>query len=185
MTVPAEPAPPDMPASLAARPRDERRNLPIPPVNIHPALGGSTFARVDFTTINTVSSTELAAARSCSLCAEPMGYWVAFLGRPRTAELMRFTDPPGHPGCMRSALTLCPHIAIARHRRARADRPGAGVIPAGSHGDKPTGWTLGITRQYRIVPAQGFTVYLPAPFRTTQTYLYGPDGHLSDRAAAG
>src|SRR6185369_13098212 len=25
-------------------------------------------------------------------------------------------------------------------------------------------------------PAEGFTVYLPARFRTTHTYLYGPDG---------
>ncbi|MEU8660632.1 hypothetical protein [Actinoplanes philippinensis] len=137
---------------------------------------------MDFTTINTVTSTELAAARRCSLCGDLMGYWVAFLGTPRTAELRRFTDPPGHPDCMRAALALCPHIAIARHRRARADRPGAGVIPAGSHGENPAGWTLATPREPRRVPAAGFTVYLPAPFRTVDTYLYGPDGRLSGPA---
>ncbi|GAA0490916.1 hypothetical protein Ade02nite_23320 [Paractinoplanes deccanensis] len=176
------PIPPGVPASLAARPYDTRRGLPIPPVNMHPGPDGGTGPRVDFTTINTVTSTELAAARRCSLCGDFMGYWVAFLGTPRTAELLRFTDPQGHPDCMRAALMLCPHIAIARHRRARADRPGAGVIPAGSHGDKPAGWTLGITRRYRMVPADGFIVYLPAPFHTVHTYLYSPDGRLSDRA---
>jgi hypothetical protein len=81
---------------------------------------------------------------------------------------------------MRAGLTLCPHIALAHHRRARADRPSAGIMPPGSHGDKPAGWTLGITRSYRttLLPDHGFAVYLPAPFRTMHTYLYGPDGQL-------
>ena len=50
---------------------------------------------VDFTTINTTVSTNLAADRRCSLCSGEMGYWVAFLGGPRAAELMHYTDPPG------------------------------------------------------------------------------------------
>jgi hypothetical protein len=35
---------------------------------------------VDFTTINTTISTDLATARRWSLCAGEIGYWVAFLG---------------------------------------------------------------------------------------------------------
>nr|WP_329007590.1 hypothetical protein [Micromonospora rifamycinica] len=169
--------PPDIPTVLAARPHDARRGLPIPPVNIHPDPGGGSH--VDFTT-NTTVSTRLAVQRSCSLCGEPMGYWVAFLGGPRAAELMRYADPPGHPECMSAALSLCPHLALGRHRRARADRPGAGIIPPGSHGDKPGRYLFGITRAYRtrFIPEHGFTVYLPAPFKTVHTYVYGPDGRL-------
>ncbi len=183
MTGPSAPpsgAADDLPVSLAARPRDVRRGLPIPPVNVHPDPRGGQRAHVDFTTINTSTSTQLAAARRCSLCGESMEYWVAFLGTPRAAELLRYTDPPGHPECMTAALTLCPHIALVRHRRSRADRPSAGVMPPGSHGDKPDGWTLGITRSYRSIflPVNGFTVYLPAPFRTVHAYRYGPDGQL-------
>jgi len=172
--------PGDLPASLAARPRDVRRGLPVPPVNEHPDPDGGPGTYVDFTTLNTTISTRLAAGRMCSLCGESMEYWVAFLGTPRAVELRRFTDPPGHPACMTAALTLCPHIALARHRRARADRPSAGIIPPGSHGTKPDGWTLGITRSYRtmFVPEHGLTVYLPAPFRTVHSYVYGPDGRL-------
>jgi hypothetical protein len=171
--------PPGVPASLAARPRDARRGLPIPPVNVHTAPGGGTGTHVDFTTINTVTSTELAAARRCSLCGDLMGYWVAFLGTPRTAELMRFTDPPGHPRLhARCAGAVPAHRVCTAPARPRPPAPRRGVIPPGSHGDKPTGWTLGITRQYRMLPADGFTVYLPAPFRTVHTYLYGPDGRL-------
>jgi len=53
-------------------------------------------------------------------------------------------------------------------------------MPPGSHGDKPAGWTLGITRTYRtlFVPEHGFTVYLPDPFKTVRAYVYGPDGRL-------
>jgi hypothetical protein len=135
---------------------------------------------VDFTTINTTTATRLATDRRCSLCEEPMGYWVAFLGGPRSAQLMRYADPPGHPDCMTAALMLCPYIVIGRHRRARADRPSAGIMPPGSHDEKPDRWLLGITRQYatRFLPADGFIVYFPAPFKTVRTYRYGPDGRL-------
>ena len=53
-------------------------------------------------------------------------------------------------------------------------------MPPGSHGTKPDGWTLGITRTYRtmFVPEHGLTVYLPAPFRTVHSYVYGPGGRL-------
>ncbi|TQL36889.1 hypothetical protein [Salinispora arenicola] len=175
----ATPGGPDLPPRLAARPRDARRGLPIPPVNLHPHLDGGVH--VDFTTINTRTSTDLAVQRLCSLCGERLGYWVAFLGGPRAAELMRYADPPGCVECMTAALTLCPHIALGRHRRARADRPGGGIIPPGSHGDKPDRYLLGITREYRTVfiPEHGFSVYLPAPFKTVHEYRYGPDGRLN------
>jgi len=177
----------DMPASLAARPRDARRGLPIPPVNVHPDPDGSPGTHVDFTTLNTTISTRLAAERRCSLCEEPMEYWAAFLGTSRAVELRRFTDPSGHPACMTAALMLCPHIALAWHRRARADRLSAGIMPPGSYGMKPGGWTLGVTRTYRtiFVPEHGLTVYLPAPFRTVHSYVYGPDGWLRPRPGTG
>ncbi|GAA1810961.1 hypothetical protein GCM10009682_35670 [Luedemannella flava] len=173
-----------LPASLAARPRDPRRGLPIPPVNLHPDEHTGTAA-IDFTTINTPISTRLAAERRCSLCGVEMGYWVAFLGAPRAAELLRYSDPPGCPDCMRAAVRLCPFIAISRHRRARADRPGAGVMPASANASKPDSWVLGITRRYRsvFVPEEGFTVYFPAPFRTIETYVYDADGRINPAPA--
>ncbi|HEX8627454.1 MAG TPA: hypothetical protein VF755_04710 [Catenuloplanes sp.] len=176
---PAPDGPPPLPASLAARPHDARRGLPIPPVNLHPAPDAGAPV-VDFTTINMTASTRLASDRRCSLCEAVMPYWVAFLGAPRAAELRQYTDPPGCPDCMRAAVRLCPFIAIERHRRARTDRPGAGMIPPNSTGEKRSSWVLGITRTYNTVflPDQGFTVYLPAPFRTTETYVYGPDGRI-------
>jgi hypothetical protein len=101
-----------LPDTLAARPRDPRRGLPIPPVNLHPESNGDVT--VDFTNINTTVSTDLATHRRCSLCGVEMGYWVAFLGGPRAAALMRYTDPPGCPERMRAAVRLCPFIKAAQ-----------------------------------------------------------------------
>ncbi len=76
LSTPPPGTPADMPQALAARPRDVRRGLPIPPVNVHPDPRGGHQAHVDFTTINTTISTQLAADRRCSLCGESMTYWV-------------------------------------------------------------------------------------------------------------
>src|SRR5689334_6324150 len=90
--------PPALPPGLAARPRDPRRGLPIPPVSLHPdPTTGAEDAMVDFTTVNMATATGLAADRLCSLCGQPIGYWVAFLGGTRAAALMRYTDPPACP----------------------------------------------------------------------------------------
>ena len=137
MTAAGEPAP--LPEGLAARPRDVRRGLPIPPVSLHPdPVTGSEDVLVDFTTVNTATSTRLAADRLCSLCGQHIGYWVAFIGGTRAAELMRYTDPPTCPPCAHAAIRLCPYIAVGRHRRARADRPGAGIVPPGASPTNPT-----------------------------------------------
>ncbi|GEM_PF-7131436 len=76
---------PDLPATLAARPVDARRGLPVPPVNIHPDPA-SGAAYVDFTTLNTTTSTALAAERRCSLCGVEMGYWAPPCGCARTSR---------------------------------------------------------------------------------------------------
>ena len=94
-----------LPAALAARPRDPRRDLPIPPVNLHPDEATGETA-VDFTNLNKTVSADLSAERRCSLCGAEMGYWVALLGTPRAAELMRYSDPPGCPDCLRAVLGL-------------------------------------------------------------------------------
>jgi hypothetical protein len=91
-----------LPAALAASPRDPRRDLPIPPVNLHPDEATGETA-VDFTNLNKAVSADLAAERRCSLCGAEMGFWV-FLGAPRAAELMRYSDPPGCPDSISTTL---------------------------------------------------------------------------------
>jgi len=129
-----------MPPTVAARPRD-RRWLPIPPVNLHPdATGANTM--LDLTTVDVPAPTRLALDRRCGLCGEPLGYWIAFIGSPRAVELMRYADPPACPDRAHAAVRLCPSITMARHRRARADRPGAGIMPPTANAAKPAAWVL-------------------------------------------
>jgi hypothetical protein len=114
-------------------------------------------------------------SRSASPSIDAVHYVVNRLGagwpssaRPVQSSCCGSRTRRGTGRCMTAALALCPHVAIERHRRARVGRPGGGVIPPGSHGDKLAGWSVGITRSYRIlfIPEHGFAVYLPAPFKT-------------------
>ena len=176
-----------MPDALAARPRDERRGLPIPPVNVQ------DDGRVDFTVINGRVGLEKARARICGLCDTSMQYWVAFLGGPQSARLRSYGDPPMHPACAEAALTLCPHIAIPHHKRASDERherlAGDGDVPTIHEGwveDKPQEWVLYITRDFEVhlSKADGggiAPVYLPRPAKTLRRFGYNDAGQIEER----
>lgn len=168
--------PTGLPDSLAARPLDPRRRLPVPYVSEHPTRDGIV---VDFTAINADRAEEAGRDRRCSLCGTGMGYRVAFLGGPASAANRLYSDPPGHPECLRAAVTLCPYIAIGRARRATARRlqPGT-VTPPGFADTKPAEWILGITRNYRMLRRRGTLVFRPAPFTSIERWTYDSDGHL-------
>lgn len=157
--------PADVPASLAARPHDSRRGLPIPAVNEFPELPEGH----DFTVINGARGIALAAKRWCALCAQPMGSAVAFLGGPRAAQAGNYTDPPGHPDCIRAATRLCPHIAIPHARRAKSPRT---TVPstdiAGYDYGKPDIWVMFV--------AQGFSIGLEATGDGGHVPIYLPIG---------
>jgi Domain of unknown function (DUF4314) len=78
-----------LPDTLAARPVCPRRGLPIPYVH---TPGPDGF--IDFTSIDPRRVAQVGMARACSLCATPMGYWLAFIGGPRAAAERAYTDPP-------------------------------------------------------------------------------------------
>jgi hypothetical protein len=174
--------PPDLqiPDTLAARPWDERRRVPIPPVSVHDRDGDQI---VDFTTVNGPTAVALASERRCSLCGEPMGYWVAFVGGPASHSQRRYLDPPGHPECMRAAIRLCPFIVLRRHRRAPGQRhPAPMAEPAGFAYNQPDTWTLGITRSFHIEIVDNIATYLPEQFKFSTTYGYDEAGHIREHS---
>ena len=71
---------PDVPASLAARPWDERRNLPIPVVSMFEG-------KPNFAAINGQVAVDLASQRRCGLCSDPLTYRLAPLGARRLPPL--------------------------------------------------------------------------------------------------
>ena len=136
---------PDVPASLAARPWDERRNLPIPVVSMFEG-------KPNFAAINGQVAVNLASQRRCGLCGDPLTYWVAFLGGAQAAAAGTYGDPPMHVDCAEAAVRLCPHIALSHHRRvseARHEQLANGTPVTVAQGwveDKPAQWAQAVRR---------------------------------------
>ncbi len=79
----------DLPARLAARPFDERRQLPIPYVSEYDD-------GVDFVTLNGARVLDCARRHLCSACGQPHEYRLAFVGGPGGFLQRRYTDAPMH-----------------------------------------------------------------------------------------
>ena len=166
----------DLPAGLAARPRDTKRGVPIPYVSVHDD-GEDGQQRVDYVAINGARVLECARDRLCGLCGQGLGYWIAFLGGPRAAEHRRYLDPPMHEECARAAIALCPHIAVHRHTRAPDHRVhDDATTPADFDESKPDEWVLGVTRSFELRATSNSLQFLPAPFKRIHRFTYAGNG---------
>lgn len=171
----------EVPDLLAHLPFDERRGLPVPYMNQHFPDGPDGPMRVDFTAIWGDGALACAEERRCGICGKDIGYWVAFVGGPRSAASRAYQDPPFHPECADFAMQTCPHIVLSRHRRASDARVGrdAGGGPAWAPRtasmDRSQTWVIGITRTYEIRLLDGYPVFRAAPFKTTRTFGYVDD----------
>jgi hypothetical protein len=130
-----------LPARLNNRPKD-RRGLPIPFVQALHADGTP-----DFTAVDAGKAWEAGRQRRCGLCGEPLDYWIAFVGGPRSARHRQYLDPPMHSDCAFAALELCPHLAVQRAKRARKVSEGTHT-PDGFDETKPDEWVVYETRGY-------------------------------------
>lgn len=168
------------PATLLARPIDDRRQLPVPYVNVHTRDGREV---TDFSSINSDRALHAGKARLCGLCGTPLGYWIAFIGGPNTIRFRAFSDPPAHPACALAALGLCPHMALAHARRAR--RPHADTwVPVGFVDTKPVERCLAITRDYQVGINRGSGMFRAAPFRSVHRWHYNAQGTLVSTAGS-
>ncbi|MFJ2866864.1 hypothetical protein [Kitasatospora sp. NPDC087314] len=172
----------NLPPALAARPRDEKRGLPIPVVNMHDGA-------VDFVTLNGEASLRLALADRCSLCGEPLTGPAAFLGGPMSAQTGYYSDPPMHEACAEAALTLCPHIARPHARRASERRVAEdSSVPVGFTVEKPEEWVMVVASGYLVcsTPADGgglVPLFLVRDRVRERRFGY-QDGVLTETAAA-
>ncbi len=165
-----------LPPTLAARPIDPRRRLPVPYVNVHTRDGVEV---TDFAAINAEASLHAGRSRLCGLCGTALGYWISFVGGPNTMRFRAFSDPPAHPACSLSAVALCPHIALAHARRATPRRLHADTrVPVGFHDAKPDQWYLGLTRDYQVGLDRGSVIFRAAPFKSIHCWHYDTTGRL-------
>jgi hypothetical protein len=168
----------NIPESLARRPVDPKRGLPIPLVSEYEGEDGSTL--VDFTAVNGETALKVAAERRCGLCGEDLDYWVVFLGGPRSAASRMYVDPPMHPDCAEAALILCPHIANPKLARAAKHKAGDVITPDGFQDEKPQTWILYLTRSYESHVHKGAPLFVAAPAKQLRRFEYDEDGALRE-----
>lgn len=169
-------ATPDLPPGLAARPIDPKRGLPIPVMNLPP--NDNDPAHVDFTGIHAQTVYETAARNLCGICGEPLGYWIAFLGGPKSFAARTYVDPPFHEACAEASLRLCPHMAIPRHKRAPEHRLAEDShTPDGFVEEKPEALVMGLTRGFKIhIDERRGSMYFKAdPFKRKRVFRYVDD----------
>lgn len=170
----------EIPERLKRRPVDKRRGLPIPYVSIIPG-DGPEEARADFTAIQAEPVLKAVVDGLCGLCGEPLDYWKAFLGGPRSAESRTYTDPAMHLECAQAAMRLCPHISMIQHKRVPESRlRGEPVIPHGFVDTKPAKWVIGVTRSYTYKFRNGAMLITAAPFKRTLVYAYDEQGRIQE-----
>jgi hypothetical protein len=163
-----------LPDGLVRRPRD-RRGLPIPFVQ---ALNDD--GTPDFTAVDATLAWKAGEERRCGLCGESIGYWVAFIGGPKSVQHRAFLDPPMHPECAHAAVRLCPHMA--RRNSSRASKTTA-AVPAGFVEDKPDEWCVYETREYRceLITSRGQIsgyAFKAAPAVRLFRWVYSAEGKL-------
>jgi len=143
------------PEQIRALPICPRRKLPIPfsaARRTEPEHDGRVVG--DFTITDHDRVGRCAAERLCGVCGLRLGYWIAFLGGPQSAESARgaYSDPPMHEECAEWALRLCPYIVSHRvpRRSDLIDPAGAAVArPPGEDPAHPEAWVIAVTRSYK------------------------------------
>ena len=171
----------DIPARLAARPRDAR-GYPIPYAVLQPEGGPPDFRITD---VNAWS--QAVRLRLCALCGVPLGRHLAFVGGPLTYQNRYFTDLPMHRDCAVYALKVCPFLAAPNYRYAESLRTAPeGHVLAVSEAVRtvrPDYFFMGMTLGYRLVRSGDGTLLVRAdPWREVEWWRYG--NVLAERPAA-
>jgi hypothetical protein len=120
----------------------------------------------DFTAIVGGRVRDCVLGHLCSQCGKPLGWWMAFVGGPVSANTGCYSDPPMHEECARAALQLCPHITRATMKRAKVGAIKEDRMAPNPHAifSRTTVWVLTITRGYEILEERGV-----APIFRTRT----------------
>lgn len=134
----------EVPERLRSRPTDER-GYPIPFTTA--VIDG----KPDFRVLDEARRQECMTARLCGLCGEKLGYWIAFVGGPRSVDSRAFNDPAMHEECARYALAVCPFLVrdTGRYSGPRAGDAEKGIADSGTHQtERPEKIALYVTRGY-------------------------------------
>lgn len=119
-----------IPPRLTGRARD-RRGFVVPYSQFIDNNGVPNFRIMDDTKVR-----KCLVHRWCSMCGQPMGRHLYFIGGPACEKNGYFYDPAMHEECAKYAMQACPHLARSKGRYGDVpdaeDIAGAGTILVGS-----------------------------------------------------
>lgn len=104
-----------MPKGIAALDRDHR-GYPIF-YAIQQPTGGYDFKAIVWDQVQ-----RCAERRLCGLCGRPLGYWIVFIGGPKSCQNRWFSDPPMHRECAEYAWQVCPYLLRGGYDRSHTER---------------------------------------------------------------
>jgi hypothetical protein len=94
-----------IPLSLSKRPKDKKRGLVIPYVQLILSNGEPDFRIHDLDKVIQCLEHKL-----CGLCGEPIKGHVWFPGGELCKENHKFVEPPAHKKCLQFAFKVCPFL---------------------------------------------------------------------------
>lgn len=95
-----------LPKRMRKLPR-ERRGYPVPFVTMLDPYTDEP----DFRVLDVRRQLQCIKDRLCSMCGEPLGKYIAFIGGPRSRDGHAFFDPGMHRECAEYASKVCPFIS--------------------------------------------------------------------------
>lgn len=73
----------------------------------------------------------------CSICGEPLDYWISFMVTEDEAESRIVYENPNHEECLKYAFNVCPWLYYSKATYSEIDKVKVdGVIMVGAHPDR-------------------------------------------------
>lgn len=105
----------------------------------------------------------------CSVCGEPLDYWIAFMTSEKEANSRYVFDNPNHEECLRYSFNICPWLYYSKAtysdiNKLNENMKDGGIVYYHSHPDRnqsldrPSKLGIYITRDYKNVMHQGYRV---------------------------
>lgn len=113
--------------------------------------------RPAFEVTDAVKWADCVEKRLCGVCGRELGYWIAFIGGPKSVEGRAFHDPAMHVECAEYSLDVCPYmVGAAGHaseevlaRREERDGVARRVLEHVTD-EPPDRVALYVTRRYEV-----------------------------------
>lgn len=114
----------------------------------------------DFTAVDVANYRRVVLHKLCGICGEPLDYYMAFIGGPRSMTSRCFSDPAMHVECAEYAVRTCPYLGmrmagfVSRPHRAGSRQD----TVVGLATERPDRFGLLVTRGFKVTEERSIVV---------------------------